>query len=67
VNHREAEKKRRETTRDLLDQMSVFFLVKGQKKVSVGELLLFGESTGSRSESMVYLLYFLSRHLSEDR
>lgn len=67
VNHRMAEQERRTATRHLLDQISAFFLVQGQEKVSLGELLLFGKSTDSRSETMVYLLYCLSCHLSEDR
>ena len=67
VNHRKAEQGRRTATRHFLDQISAFFLVQGQKKVSLGKLLLFGKSTDSRSETMVYLLYCLSCHLSEDR
>jgi len=51
VNHRKTEKERRTTIRDLLDQISAFFLVEGQKKISVGDLLLFGKSTYPRSES----------------
>ena len=43
TKHRKAEKKRRETIRSLQDQISVFFLVKGDRKVSVGDLLLFGK------------------------
>jgi hypothetical protein len=67
VRHREAEQERRKAIRCLLDQMSTFFLVQGQKKVSVGELLLFSKPTELRPESTVYLPCHLSYHLSKDR
>jgi hypothetical protein len=49
VRHREAEQGRRTAIKCLQHQISAFFLVKGQKKISVGDLLLFGESTASVS------------------
>lgn len=55
AEHREAEKGRRAAIRRLQDQISVFFLVQRQKKILIGELLPFGKSTNSRSESAVYL------------
>jgi len=67
VKHREAEQQRRAAIRSLQDQISVFFLVQGQKKISVGELLLFGKSNSPRSESTVYLPNCSSYHLSEGR
>ena len=67
VRHRTAEKGRRAAIRSLQDRMSVFFLVQGQRKVTIGELLLFGKSVDSRFESMVCLPNGCSRHLSEDR
>ena len=66
ANHRQKEQGRRTTIRDLLDQISAFFLVKEQKKISVGDLLLFGKSINSRFESTVYLQNFFSHHLSKD-
>ena len=43
VKHRVAEQERRTAIRHLQDQISAFFLVRGQKKISVGDLLLFGK------------------------
>ena len=67
VNHRQAEQGRRTAIRGLQDQISAFFLVKGQKKISVGDLLLFGKSINSRSEATIYLPILFSYHLSKDR
>ena len=67
MKHREAEQQRRAAIRSLQDQISVFFLVQGQKKISVGELLLFGESNSLRPEPTVYLPNCSSYHLSEGR
>lgn len=47
VKHREAERARRTTIRNLQDQISLYFLVPGHKKISVGELLLFGKFANS--------------------
>ncbi|KAF9648412.1 hypothetical protein BDM02DRAFT_3269526 [Thelephora ganbajun] len=41
VKHRQVEQERRAAIRSLQDQISAFFLVPGQKKVTTGELLLF--------------------------
>jgi len=49
TNHRKTEKERRATIRGLLDQISAFFLVEGQKKISIGDLLLLGKLINSRS------------------
>jgi len=67
VRHREAEQKRRAATRQLQDQISVFFLVQGKKEVSIGDVLLFGKSSDSRSESAVYSPTHFSCHLSKNR
>ena len=50
VKHTTAEQERRTGIRQLQERISVFFLVKGHKKVSVGDLLLFGKSTNSGPE-----------------
>lgn len=65
--HRRAEQARRAEIRNLQEQISVFFLVPGQKKVSVGELLLFGKCAKSKQKTAIYLLLCPSRCLSEDR
>jgi len=49
VRHRKREQGRRTTIRDLQHQLSGFFLVEEGRKVSGGELLLFGESIASKS------------------
>lgn len=43
--HRKAERTRRAAIRDLQEEISAYFLVPGRKKISVGELLLFGGFT----------------------
>ena len=45
------------------DRMIIFVLVQRQKKVSIGELLLFGKSTNSRSELTIYLPNCFRYHL----
>ena len=65
--HRRAEKRRRTDIRDLLHRISAFFLVRGQKKVSAGEVILFGKPITSKSEPTVCLPICFSYHLSEDR
>ena len=55
MRHREAEQGRRTAIRSLQEQISRFFLVKGQRRVSIGELLLFGKSIDSTFKSMVHL------------
>jgi len=67
VRHRQTEKRRREAIRQLQDQISIFFLVPGQKKVTIGDVLLFGKLTDSRSESAGYSPNCFSYHLSKDR
>ena len=59
VRHREAEQGRRTAIRSLQEQISRFFLVKGQRKVSIGELLLFGKSIGSTFKPMAHLPNYL--------
>lgn len=53
--NREAEKDRRAVIRDLQEQISEYFLPPEQRKISVGELLLFGEFIHSQSGSTVHL------------
>lgn len=50
VKHRKKEQERRATIRELLHQISAFFLVKEGKRVSGGEVVLFGKSIISKSE-----------------
>lgn len=55
MKHKEAEQRRRAAIRGLQEQISVFFLVKGKKKITVGNLLLFGKSTNLTSKLMACL------------
>jgi len=45
VKHRQTEQDRRTAIKHLQDQLSVFFWVEGQKKITIGDLLLSGKST----------------------
>jgi len=65
VRHRKSEQKRRGSIRNLLHQISAFFLVEG--KVSAGDVILFGKSITSKSKSTDCLPNHFSRHLSERR
>ena len=47
ARHRRGECERRSAIRGLLHEISAFFLVKGTKKVSGGEVILFGKSITS--------------------
>lgn len=67
VRHRKKEQQQRTSLRYLLDQISEFFLVQGHKKISVGDLLFFGESADSMLESMIYLPSRFSCDLSRGR
>jgi len=67
ARHRKAERKRRAVIKGLLHKISAFFLVTGNKKVSAGDVILFGESITSKSGLAVCLPICFSYHLSEDR
>lgn len=47
--------------------MSAYFWVPRPKKISVGDLLLFGKLIDSTSESQIHLPNYLSRDLPKDR
>ena len=66
VKHRGVEQARRTAIRHLHEQMSVYFSVPSQRKMSARDLLLFSKFTNSTSEPTSYLPIYHSRHLSKD-
>ena len=55
ARHGKAEQKRRDVIRGLLHEISAFFLVTGNKKVSAGDVILFSKSITPKSGPTVYL------------
>lgn len=66
VKHRGVEQARRTAIRHLHEQMSVYFSVPKQRKISARDLLLFSKSTNPTSEVTSYSLICHSRRLSQD-
>lgn len=64
--HRDAEKRRRALTRAIQEDLSLYFFVPGQGKISVGELLLYGKFTDLISKRF-YLPGYPSRRVSASR
>ena len=67
MKHREAERARRAAIRSLQEEMSLYFLVPGGRKISVGELLLFGKFATLGIQFKSSLTIFFSRRLPKDR